>query len=80
MLPEATLPWRDQLALEPVHYLFGLQGITELQEMSSALSYVGNWSDSHSRPEAVKSGGPYHYEFRQSALNIDSLINLFDDE
>jgi hypothetical protein len=48
--------------------------------MSSALSYVGNWSDSHSRPEAVKSGGPYHYEFRQSALNIDSLINLFDDE
>jgi hypothetical protein len=28
--PEATLTWRDQLALEPVHYLFGLQGITEL--------------------------------------------------
>jgi hypothetical protein len=23
-VPEATLPWRDQLALEPVHYLFGL--------------------------------------------------------
>ena len=30
IMPGATLPWRDQLALEPAHYLLGLQGITEL--------------------------------------------------
>jgi hypothetical protein len=28
--PEATLLWREQLALKPVHYVFGLQRITEL--------------------------------------------------
>jgi hypothetical protein len=27
--PEATLLWRDQLALEPVHCRFGLHGVTE---------------------------------------------------
>ena len=43
--PEATLPWRDQLALEPVHYLFGLQGITELHRrlklMRATMTFKG---------------------------------------
>jgi hypothetical protein len=43
--PEATLPWRDQLALEPVHYLFGLQGIPELHRrlklMRATMTFKG---------------------------------------
>jgi hypothetical protein len=43
--PEATLSWRDQLALEPVHYLFGLQGITKLHRrlklMRATMTFKG---------------------------------------
>jgi hypothetical protein len=43
--PEATLPWRDQLALEPFHYLLGLQGITELHRrlelMRATMTFKG---------------------------------------
>ena len=30
LVEEATLLWRNQLALEPVHCRFGLHGVTEL--------------------------------------------------
>jgi hypothetical protein len=43
--PEATLLWRDQLALEPVHYLFGLHGVTELHRglklMRATMAFKG---------------------------------------
>jgi hypothetical protein len=42
---QPTLPWRDQLALEPAHYLFGLQGITELHRrlklMRATMTFKG---------------------------------------
>jgi len=34
---KATLPWRDQLALEPAYGRFGLHGITELHR---CLDYI----------------------------------------
>jgi hypothetical protein len=43
--PEANLPWRDQLALQPIHYLFGLQGIAELHRglelMRATMTFKG---------------------------------------
>jgi len=43
--PEATLLWRDQLALKPVHYIFGLQRITELHRrlelMRATMTFKG---------------------------------------
>jgi len=43
--PEATLLWRDQLALEPVHRLFGLHGVTELhrrlESMRATMTFKG---------------------------------------
>jgi hypothetical protein len=43
--PEATLLWRDQLALEPGHYRFGLHGVSELhrrlQLMRATMTFKG---------------------------------------
>ena len=43
--PETTLLWRDQLALEPVHYRFGLHGVTEfhrrLKLMRATMTFKG---------------------------------------
>jgi hypothetical protein len=42
---EATLLWREQLALKPVHYIFGLQRITELHRrlklMRATMTFKG---------------------------------------
>jgi hypothetical protein len=46
ILPEATLLWRDQLALKPVHDIFGLQRITELHRrlklMRAMMTFKGS--------------------------------------
>jgi hypothetical protein len=43
--PGAISLWCEQLALEPVHYLFGLQGITELHRrlklMRATMTFKG---------------------------------------
>jgi hypothetical protein len=43
--PEATLLWRDQLALEPVHCRFGLHRVTQLHRrlklMRATMTFKG---------------------------------------
>jgi hypothetical protein len=55
--PEANLPWRDQLALQPIHYLFGLQGIAELHRglelMRATMTFKGPKVDTSNRLSAV---------------------------
>ena len=45
LIEEATLLWRDQLALEPVHCRFALHGVTELHRrlklMCATMTFKG---------------------------------------